>query len=283
MVCPGNRKYWKTGGLPLFPESRPPGGGGGGPAADGGLDGFYRDRSRLETHKIYPRGRIDGLMPGVDDAKPLRLSAGNLAAVEGCPRCFWRDRHGQGPPGTPFPGVVQQLDSVIKDYTRRFFGKSNLPPWLPGLSGTLLELRDQSETTDPGSGVTLTGRLDDLLQEPDGGYRIVDYKSGKPGLEKARRYYQHQMDGYAYLAEAGGYRPVKDAVLVFFEPVKGEALDRGQVEFRITPQPLWTNPRRVPALLLQARELLEQPEPPRAGPECEWCGWTRMVGTVGER
>ncbi len=217
-------------------------------------------------------------MPKLGGSSSVRLSVGNLAAVERCARCFWLNYHGHGPPEKPFPGVVQLLDSVIKDYTRRYFGKGALPPWLKGLQGTLLEVRAQLEATDPESGVTLTGRLDDLLKEPGGAHRVIDYKSGRPGLEKAQRYYQHQMDGYAYLAEASGYKPVKDAVLVFFEPVKGEALDRGQVEFRITPQPLWTNPKRVPALLLQAREILERKEPPRAGPECEWCGWMGRAG-----
>lgn len=210
----------------------------------------------------------------------IQISAGALAAAEGCPRCLWLDYHGHGPPSKPFPGVVQQLDSVIKDYTRQFFGKDSLPPLFAGLEGTLIEIRTTLKTLEPKSGVTLTGKLDDLLREPQGTYRVIDYKSGKPGEEKARLYYQHQMDGYAYLVEANGHRPVRDAVLIFFEPIKGEALARGQVDFRITPQPLPTNPGRVPGLLQRARDILAREKPPESDMECRWCQWVKGMGRV---
>lgn len=139
-------------------------------------------------------------------------------------------------------------------------------------------LRSTLSTLEPKSGVILKGKLDDLLKEPGGAYRAIDYKSGKPGEEKARRYYQHQMDGYAYLAEASGYRPVRDAVLIFFETAKGEALARGRMDLRITPQPLPTNPGRVPDLLRKARDIITQEKPPEADADCEWCGWAEKVG-----
>lgn len=210
----------------------------------------------------------------------LRISASQLSGVEDCPRCFWLERNGLGPPGSPFPGILGQLDSVTKDYTRRCFGRGK-PPWFKGIEGTLVDLRNRLEVTDPASGVSLLGALDDLLRAPDGSYRVIDYKSGTPGLDKARLYYQHQMDAYAWLVEASGFKPVKDAVLIFFTPKKGNALEGSVLELDITPVPLATDAARIPPFLARVKDILSRPDPPPGAPDCDWCAWRARARKAG--
>lgn len=114
------------------------------------------------------------------------------------------------------------------------------------------------------------GRLDALVRA-EGGYHIVDYKTARP-KEEVPEYYQTQLDGYAYLLEGNGYRPVAGGVLLHFMPAEGD-LTEGRVPFEITP--VWSemDPSRIPAVLSRVREVLEMEAPPPPSEDCEMCEW----------
>jgi CRISPR/Cas system-associated exonuclease Cas4 (RecB family) len=172
------------------------------------------------------------------------------------------------------------MDSVIKGYMKRFVGRSDLPAWFP-VMGTFLDIDRTLRATDSRTGVILSGKLDALVRTRDGKYHIVDYKTGMPS-EEVPRYYQMQLDGYAYLLERNDYRPVAEGVLLYFTPDEGE-ISENRFPFRITAVRARVDSGRIPPVLARAREILDSPEPPPRSEDCELCSWLEQVGRVLSR
>jgi len=204
----------------------------------------------------------------------IEISVSNLHSVLDCPLCFWLAKRGLAPPTFPLPGVLNRMDSIIKNYMKQFVGRSDLPDWFP-VEGTFLGATGKMKAADPKSGVTLKGMLDALVLTPDGRYYIVDYKTASP-KEEIPDYYQMQLDGYAFLLEGNG-RPVAGGALLYFTPEEGDLADR-KISFRITPLRAEVDPKRVLRPLMQARKILEMEEPPRPGEDCQWCEWRGEIG-----
>ena len=207
-------------------------------------------------------------MPG-----PISLSVTSLQSALDCPLCFWLDdRIGSAP--SIFPGVPNQMDSVIKDYMKQFIGKSNLPGWFP-VRGKFIDITQMLRATDPATGVTVKGKLDALVSAPDG-YYVIDYKTGRPPKE-IPNYYQMQLDGYAYLLERNGYEPVAGGCLIYFTPEPGD-ISQGCFPFRITPLEARLDSSRISPVLARAKEILESERPPPRSEDCEMCLWLEQAG-----
>lgn len=206
----------------------------------------------------------------------IELSVTSLYSVLGCPQCFWLSQRELGPPEFPPPGILGRMDGVTKRFMERFIGRSDLPRWFP-VRGTFLGSTKTLEVIDPESGVTLRGRLDALVRAAEG-YYIVDYKTAKP-REEVPEYYQLQLDGYAFLLEGSGYKPVAGGVLLHFMPEHGD-LTEGRFPFEITPVRVAVNPGRIPGILSKGRKILEMTSPPPPSEDCEWCGWRRDVEEI---
>jgi len=206
----------------------------------------------------------------------MEISVTNLQSVLDCPLCFWLAEH-IGPAPSIVAGITSQMDSVIKGYMRQFIGKSNLPDWFP-VKGKFLDITQTLKATDPASGVTLRGKLDALVQSPDRKYHIIDYKTGRPQRE-IPCYYQMQLDGYAYLLERNGYRPVAGGHLLYFTPEPGN-ISESCFPFKITPVPAKTDPSRVLPVLVRAKKILESERPPPRSEDCEMCIWLEQVGRI---
>lgn len=203
----------------------------------------------------------------------IRLGVTRLQSALDCPLCFWLSRHLGSPPSI-FAGIPAQIDSVIKNYMKQFIGNSDLPEWFP-VRGTLMDASHTLRTTDPATGITVAGKLDALVKTADGEYHIIDYKTGRPP-EEVPNYYQMQLDGYAYLLEQNGFRPVVGGTLLYFTPKHGD-LSEGLFPFNITEVRAEVDPGRIPPVLALAREILDATTPPPRSEDCEMCMWREQV------
>lgn len=157
---------------------------------------------------------------------------------------------------------------VHGEFYRKFRFAQLVPSARKGPTKTL-------RATDQKSGVTLKGRLDALVRTADGKYHIVDYKTAYP-REEVPDYHQLQLDGYAFLLERNGYRPVAGGVLLHFMPEHGD-LTEGRFPFEITPVRVAVNPSRIPRILFRAKRILEMESPPTPSKDCDMCRWRRDV------
>jgi len=224
----------------------------------------------------------------VTRAKSYRLSPSSLSIFLNCPRCFWLDKNqGISRPRGIFPSLPGGMDRIIKDYFDEYRRKGQLPPDLqgPDFEGvrlfqdqTLLErwrnwrtglsFRDEE-------GHTLMGAVDDVL-EKDKQVIPFDYKTkGSPTtLEDAKKYYQHQLDIYALLLDANGYKTAGFSFLLYYSP--GRCQEKGNVKFDVKPIRLETDIHRARKLFRDALELLKG-DLPGAAPNCEYCAWLRKA------
>jgi CRISPR/Cas system-associated exonuclease Cas4 (RecB family) len=203
----------------------------------------------------------------------IEIGVTSLQSALDCPLCFWLSEKVGSPPSI-IAGITVQMDSVIKRYMHQFIGSSRLPSWFP-VRGTFLDTRSPMRARDPASGVTLRGVLDALVKTHDGGYIAIDYKTGKPP-EEIPNYYQMQLDGYAYLLEQNGLRPVEGGVLLYFTPAHGDISD-GIFPFKITAVRAKVDPSRIPPVLARAKKILEMNTPPERSEDCEMCIWREQV------
>lgn len=218
-------------------------------------------------------------------ARAVTLSRWQLNTFVECPRCFWLvNRHGVKPPKTlPF-ALNSAIDGLLKVEFDEHRAAGTLPQVLSALEGQARLFADTAKLaawrnnfqgvrwTDPASGHTLFGAVDDVLEFQDGSLAVVDYKSTGSASPTIYPSYQLQMDVYTYLLRQLGYRTAPTAYFAFFLVVKDDGFN-GRLPFRealleVTPQP-----QRVPELFTQAAALALSDEMPPQGPACDLCRW----------
>lgn len=226
-------------------------------------------------------------------AKPVVLSRWQLELFVSCPRCFWLlKRHGIKPPeGYPL-ALNTALDRLLKAEFDAYRSRGEPHPILSEHGVPALLFRDadrlqrwRSNTaglrwTDPQSGHTLYGAIDDLLEYPDGSVAVLDYKAS--GATEATVYpsYQLQLDVYTFLLQQLGFTTAPQAFLAFFIAVKTDGFD-GRLPFRRVLMPVTPQPERVPALFQQALALIRSSRVPARGAACSPCQWLdKAVGPL---
>jgi hypothetical protein len=104
--------------------------------------------------------------------------------------------------------------------------------------------------------------------------------------------YQIQLNGYAYIAEAIGLKPVKDLYLVYFEPpyketyeaitdghTNGEGFD---MPFKPVIHKIRREPKEIGKLLEKASKIYNSEKPPKGTNECKDCmKFEALVKLVG--
>ncbi len=203
---------------------------------------------------------------------------GKLDMPDFCPRCFWLERHIGKPPAI-FPGIFSTIDALTKRSTGRSFSeRGKVPDWLPIPDLVEVEEGDTYFKLPVGYGDwTLIGKPDDIFRTKDNSYHIVDYKTAKFTHRQDELFplYQVQLNCYAYLAEKYGFKPVTKLSLVYCQP--NEDLDNDhnfKLSFEAYQVKVDLKPNIVQELLLKARQILEQPEPPLARHNCQGiCRW----------
>jgi CRISPR/Cas system-associated exonuclease Cas4 (RecB family) len=219
----------------------------------------------------------------------MRISAkdlGWLATDDFCPRCFWIERHAKGLPyQMGFPGIFSSIDSYTKNIVERYFEKNGkLPSWLKevGEVKRIVSIKPSKFKLVRGN-VTLSGIPDLILQHPDNSFCIVDYKTARytGNQDQLMPIYQIQLNGYAYIAEGIGYKPVKDLYLVYFEPPYKEVYEQitdgytNQIGFEMPFKPtihkIKRDTQEVERLFNKAEQIYSNEKPPAGVAGCEDC------------
>ena len=108
--------------------------------------------------------------------------------------------------------------------------------------------------TDPKSGHTLYGAVDDILEFPDDSLAVLDYKSSGAREVKIYDSYQLQLDVYTFLLQRLGYRTAPKAYFAFFVAVKDDGF-KGRLPFRSQLVAITPNPDHVHKLFKDAWKL----------------------------
>ncbi len=230
----------------------------------------------------------------------MQISAkdlGWLNTADFCPRCFWITRHDRKLPyQTPFAGIFSSIDSYTKSVVAKHFERFNrLPDWLAEIGDVkrLVKVVPSAFRTEK-DGTVLTGIPDELFQRPDSSYGIIDYKTARyTGNQDALMpVYEVQLNGYAYIAEAIGDKPVNDLYLAYFEPPSHERFDeltgkhttKEGFEMPFTPviHKVRKDTRQVERLMAKAEGIYEMSKPPEGLEGCEDCArmeeLARLIG-----
>lgn len=215
----------------------------------------------------------------------VTLSRWQLELFCKCPRCFWLlKRHNvKQPEGYPL-ALNTAMDGLLKAEFDLYRAKGQPHPILVDhqIAAKLFEDTTRLEAwrnnfqglrwKDAGTGHTLFGAVDDVLEFPDGSLAVLDYKSS--GARGATVYpsYQLQLDVYTFLLQQLGYKTAPQAFLAFFLAVKDDGFN-GRLPFRpvllsVTPQP-----ERVPQMFEQAIRLVQSDRLPQPGAACDCCRW----------
>lgn len=226
----------------------------------------------------------------------MRISAkdlGWLAVDDFCPRCFWIERHAKGLPyQMGFPGIFSSIDAYTKNIVERYFQKNGkLPSWLAevGEVKRIVSVKPSEFKTVKGD-MTLSGIPDLIFQRSDGSFGIVDYKTAKytGNQDQLMPIYQIQLNGYAYIAESIGHKPVKDLYLVYFEPPYKETYeaitdghtngDGFEMPFKPIIHKIKRDTKEIDRLLEKASKTYELSRPPKGLDGCKDC--ERLKGLI---
>jgi CRISPR/Cas system-associated exonuclease Cas4 (RecB family) len=126
------------------------------------------------------------------------------------------------------------------------------------------------------------GAIDDLWENSQGEYVVVDYKStAKAGkietLDKEwHAGYKRQMEIYQWLLRQKGYQVSNIGYFVYCNgKLDNEAFD-ARLEFDVTLIPYEGNDSWVDKALKEAHDILEADEPPAPAPACDYCAYVTV-------
>lgn len=220
----------------------------------------------------------------------MQLSASALSILKDCPRCFVLDRKlkTQRPRGI-FPSLPGGMDRILKNWSderRQTFGgvlepleknhpnlvvyddQSTLDQWRDWRKG--LKYKDAA-------GNVLVGAFDDVLV--DGDVLVpFDYKTkgSAPDDAYCEQYYQSQLDNYALLMKANGFKVADYGILLYVWPKETDEWDKfGEghtlIDFEYGVFKLDVSWKRAEATFKAAIDLLNKRILPASGESCEYC------------
>lgn len=221
--------------------------------------------------------------------QPFKLSRTKIELSIECPRCFYIDRRlGVGrPPGFPF-NLNSAVDTLLKrefDTHRasgtkhplqEHYGIDAVPAAHPDLDTWRHNFTGVQYTHTP-TNFLVFGAIDDLWENAQGEYVVVDYKAtSKSGKIEAldqewQNGYKRQMEIYQWLLRQKGYTVSNTGYFVYCNgDADKEAFD-AHLEFDVTVIPYSGKDDWVEGALFDAKKILDNDTIPRAASACDYC------------
>lgn len=239
----------------------------------------------------YQRWRTPPYKPG--QTTPYKISRSKIDLFVQCPRCFWLDARLKigRPKGPPFT-LNSAVDQLLKQEfdTLRKSGKQHplqieydidakpvlhdkLNVWRQNFKGV--------EALHEPTNLLIFGAIDDLWQNSDGEYIVLDYKAtskagkiSELGSESWHDQYRRQLGVYRWLLRRNGL-PVSDTgYWVYCNAIKnGKVFDK-KLEFELTLIAEKVDDKWVEPTLAKIKDCVEG-EIPKEAADCEHCAYAK--------
>jgi hypothetical protein len=224
-------------------------------------------------------------------ATPIKLSPSDLTFLwDECPRCFYlKHIHKITRPSAPFPSVFGAIDRLMKAH---FAGRSasEIDPFLPAGVISVSEKWVESVPINLAGhslSVFLRGKTDAMLGFDDGSYGVVDFKTSEPKPSHIP-FYSRQLHAYAYALEHPApdklhLSPISRLGLLVEAPHATWVESTEEINFHFTST--WMEIPYAEDGFLRFIDLvvtlLELPEPPPAGENCDYCRYRQHAREHG--
>jgi CRISPR/Cas system-associated exonuclease Cas4 (RecB family) len=130
------------------------------------------------------------------------------------------------------------------------------------------------------------GAIDDLWQNPQDQYIVVDYKSTSKNKqiteldEPWHESYKRQMEVYQWLLRRNGFEVSDTGYFVYGNGDTNKEAFNGRLEFELTVIPYTGSDAWVESTIHEIHDCLNSPTIPYANPECDYCTYREAVMEV---
>jgi len=215
--------------------------------------------------------------------KPLRLSRSKLDEFLLCPRCFWLNIHGKGPPAGFPMGIYIVMDSLQKKYYDKHRNKG-FPPMLKDKFPFKLaeeklakSFRRGIEFRDDELNVVLFGKMDDCFVDEKGRLVVIDNKtSSSEPKDEFEDGYKFQLETYAFLLKKNGFKVNENGYLIYYIIDKENDFENG-IRFNVKPKKFRLDTEHIHKVFKEAVLTARRSNPPKPHEECEMCMWIREM------
>ena len=227
-------------------------------------------------------------------SQPFEISRSKIDLFLNCPRCFYFDRRFgvMRPPGYPF-ALNSAVDALLKkefDIHRAHgtqhplmekykidavpFPHLDLEKWRTNFTGMRF--------LHPPTNMIVFGAIDDIWQNKDGSFSIVDYKAtskaGEINLDADWQIgYKRQMEIYQWLFRQNGYKISSTGYFVYCNGKKDAKAFDGKLEFDVYLLPYVGNDVWVEGALRDIKKCLDSDIVPPASSECDFCQYRKYI------
>lgn len=227
--------------------------------------------------------------------KPFKLSRSKLDLFISCPRCFYLDRRlGVGrPPGFPF-ALNSAVDALLKQEFDLHRANNTQHPLLEkyGVDARPVAHKDLEVWRANFQGVQylheptnllITGAIDDLWQNSQQQYIVVDYKAtakAEPitALDKDwHAGYKRQMEIYQWLLRQNGYDISSTGYFVYCNGKMDKQAFDARLEFDITLIPYEGHSDWVEGAITNAHACLNSKTAPSPASDCDYCAYVQAA------
>jgi CRISPR/Cas system-associated exonuclease Cas4 (RecB family) len=230
--------------------------------------------------------------------EPFRLSRSKIDLFIQCPRCFYLDvRLGVGRPAS-FPLTLNNaVDTLLKKEFDIHRAEKTVHPLMKSYGIDAVPLQDSRMEEwrdalrrgisfhDKENNLIIRGGVDDVWVSPQEELIIVDYKATSKDEEitlddEWKIQYKRQMEIYQWLFKQNKFKVSDTGYFVYVNgKTDKKALD-GKLEFDVTIIPYKGNTDWIPKTISKMKTCLMDGRIPKAGEECDYCGYVESLGDV---
>ena len=241
------------------------------------------------------RGLYNPQKNSAQGGESFKLSRSKIDLFLECPRCFYLDRRlGVGrPPGYPF-ALNSAVDALLKQEFDIHRAKGTKHPLIEryGVDAQPISHEKLDKWRNNFTGVQflheptnllIFGAIDDLWQNSQGEYIVVDYKATAKAEEITEldkdwhEEYKRQMEVYQWLLRKNGYKVSGTGYFVYCNGIAdAEAFDQ-KLEFRVNLIPYKGDDSWVEQTIYDIHKCLNNEEIPEPSPDCDYCRYIEAV------
>jgi len=229
---------------------------------------------------------------------PFKLSRSKIDLFLECPCCFYLDRRlGVGrPPGFPFT-LNSAVDALLKQEFDLYRAKGQKHPLIekykidarPVAHDDLDKWRHNFtgiQFLHKPTNLLVFGAIDDLWQNSNGEYIVVDYKAtaSEGEINELNKDwhdgYKRQMEVYQWLLRQNGLEVSATGYFVYCNGRADREQFDAKLEFDITLIPYTGKDNWVEPTIVEAYNCLQSDSIPKSGSDCDYCAYRQAAGQV---